>query len=116
MQYEWLRRLASPRLATAASAYSSVFCAADDDQAIYAWRGAERNNVLRFQHDFPGLALIRLPRTYRCSPHVLGAAQALAPTRIPLPQPQPASPIPAPTPTCPQTFLWCKKNVFLVVL
>ena len=88
MQYEWLRRLASPRLATAASApaYSSVFCAADDDQAIYAWRGAERNNVLRFQHDFPGLALMRLPRTYRCSPHVLGAAQALiaqAPTLVP---------------------------------
>ena len=50
---------------------------ADDDQAIYGWRGAERTNVLRFQQDFPDLDLIRLPRTYRCSPHVLGAAQAL---------------------------------------
>ena len=44
VQYEWLRRLASPRLSSAA--YSSVFCAADDDQAIYGWRGAERSNVL----------------------------------------------------------------------
>ena len=40
--------------------------------------------MLRFQHDFPGLALIRLPRTYRCSPHVLGAAQALLAQAPPL--------------------------------
>ena len=40
--------------------------------------------MLRFQQDFPGLELIRLPRTYRCSPHVLGAAQALLASSPPL--------------------------------
>src|SRR5690606_31147385 len=68
-QYRLLKQLARPR--------GNFTCVGDDDQSIYAWRGANPENLQQMGVDYPNLQIIKLEQNYRCSNRVLRAANAL---------------------------------------
>ncbi|MDQ3205765.1 MAG: UvrD-helicase domain-containing protein [Pseudomonadota bacterium] len=68
-QYRLLKSIAGP---------GGLFtCVGDDDQSIYAWRGANPDNLLQLGQDYPALQIVKLEQNYRCSNRVLRAANAL---------------------------------------
>lgn len=68
-QYRFLKALASDR--------GDFTCVGDDDQSIYAWRGANPENLSQLGKDYPALRIVKLEQNYRCSNRVLRAANAL---------------------------------------
>src|SRR6478672_2094005 len=68
-QYRLLKALAGPK--------GDFTCVGDDDQSIYAWRGANPDNLLQLGVDYPALEIVKLEQNYRCSNRVLRAANAL---------------------------------------
>jgi len=68
-QYRMLKHLAGTR--------GALTAVGDDDQSIYAWRGANPGNLDELARDYPQLKVIKLEQNYRCSRRVLRAANAL---------------------------------------
>ncbi|MCD9029475.1 UvrD-helicase domain-containing protein [Luteimonas sp. BDR2-5] len=68
-QYRLLKAIAGPK--------GNFTCVGDDDQSIYAWRGANPENLLQLGRDYPALKIVKLEQNYRCSNRVLRAANAL---------------------------------------
>jgi ATP-dependent DNA helicase Rep len=68
-QYEMVRALCGMR--------QKLTVVGDDDQSIYAWRGARPENLQRLQQDFPSLQVIKLEQNYRSTSRILGAANHL---------------------------------------
>ena len=69
IQYAWLRLLAGSE--------GHLCCVGDDDQSVYAWRGARIENILQFPQDFAHVSTVRLERNYRSTGNILAAANAL---------------------------------------
>ena len=73
LQYQWLKLLAGPEDAQGAC----VFAVGDDDQSIYAFRGAHAGNMDDYQREFHVRHLIKLERNYRSHGHILDSANTL---------------------------------------
>ena len=69
VQYKLIRLLAEPR--------RNLLVVGDDDQSIYAFRGANISNILNFEKDFPETKVVTLDQNYRSTGAILGAAHAV---------------------------------------
>ncbi len=69
VQFDLVRLLAAPR--------NNLCVVGDDDQSIYAWRGAMAGNILKFRDSFPGAVEITLEQNYRSTSTILSAANAV---------------------------------------
>ncbi|MBI9102209.1 MAG: UvrD-helicase domain-containing protein [Spirochaetales bacterium] len=68
-QYEFMKLLAD--------AHHNICVVGDDDQSIYSWRGANYQNIINFEKDFPELKEIKLEQNYRSTQNILNAANQL---------------------------------------
>ena len=68
-QYDIVRLLVGPS--------GNVTVVGDEDQSIYSWRGADIQNILDFEHDFPGARVLRLEMNYRSTQAILDSASGL---------------------------------------
>ena len=69
VQYEFVRLLSEPR--------HNILVVGDDDQSIYAFRGATIKNILEFEHDFPNTKVVKLEQNYRSTGNILDVANSV---------------------------------------
>ncbi|MDH3693658.1 MAG: DNA helicase II [Gammaproteobacteria bacterium] len=69
IQYRWLKLFADK--------HKNITVVGDDDQCVYSWRGAQVENLRKFEKDFPGAQTIRLEQNYRSTEIILNAANAV---------------------------------------
>lgn len=68
-QYLWLKLISAK--------HKNLCCVGDDDQSIYSWRGAQIQNILRFNQEYPEAKIIRLVQNYRSTANILSSASKL---------------------------------------
>lgn len=76
-QYQMVKMLASGQ-----AAWGNLAVVGDSDQSIYGWRGADMNNILNFEKDFPGAKTVMLEQNYRSTEHILQAANQVIENNI----------------------------------
>ena len=74
IQYQLIRQLTR--------AQQNICAVGDEDQSIYRWRGADIENILNFDHDYPGTTIIRLEQNYRSTQMILDAATAVVSNNV----------------------------------
>lgn len=77
LQYRWLKMFAPPSAAHGGPGGQAVFAVGDDDQSIYAFRGAQVGNMADFEREYRVRHLIKLERNYRSFGNILDTANAL---------------------------------------
>lgn len=74
IQYQLIRQLTR--------AQKNICAVGDEDQSIYRWRGADIENILNFDEDYPGTTMIRLEQNYRSTQMILDAASAVVSNNV----------------------------------
>lgn len=69
IQYRWIKQLCGE--------HTCIMAVGDDDQSIYSWRGADIDNLHRFQKEFSPVTLVRLEQNYRSTATILDAANSV---------------------------------------